>query len=121
MVFLTQETPEEKKNRRRQEVRDRVRQPKQRRQVVDKDGNPQKLTNYQKSMLLRRAKMLKRRIEKAMVSYDQCWKPTEHNVELLRKREHGVDHLKREYRKIMEAIGASDSDLGLEKFRRRKK
>jgi len=93
-------TKEERYRLKREKALERARkrklQPKSRRMTVDKDGNPVKLNPYQKREMYRRAQILKSRIKKAMLSRDQHWKPTEHDVELLRKREHGVAHLKRE-------------------------
>ena len=94
--------------------------PMTRRMVVDEKGNPIELTAHQKSSMYREAMRLKERIRKAMLSYDQHWKPTERDIRLLQKREHSINHLKKRYKDLMEAIGASDSDLDVEKFRRRK-
>ena len=117
---MRKETPEEHRAEARIKAKERARTPKTRKKIVDKYGNPQVLTDYQKRELYKRAQIIKKRIEKAMLTHEQCWDATDRNVRLLEKREHGVDHLKREYRDIMEAIGASDTDWGVEKHRKRR-
>lgn len=119
--LLSLKTPYERSLEKRKKAKERVRQPKVRRNKVDREGNEVVLTEYQKRHMYRKAMRIKKRIEDAMLSRDQHWNPTERNIDLLSKREHGIGNLKREYSDIMEAIGASDSDLGVEKFRRDKR
>lgn len=89
-----------------------------RRDVVDKQGNPLKLSAYQRRVLLSKARSLKRRIADALVSKSQLWAPTRHNIHILDKREHGIDLLKQQYVDIMEALGASEEDMSVEHFRK---
>lgn len=88
-------------------------------QIVDKNGNPQKLSSYQKNKIYQRAQELKNQIHEGMLTKDECWKPTDHNCDKMAKREFPLKGKIAEYKRCMKAIGADPKDLDTERLRRK--
>lgn len=88
--------------------------------IVDERGRPITLSTYQKNALYNRAKELRGQIKESLLTKDEMWVPSQHNVAKFRQREGNPIMTKKieEYRKCMEAIGADPRDRGIRSDRK---
>ena len=87
--------------------------------VVDKHGNPAKLSSYQKNEIYRRAKSLKERLSEKMCTKVECSHATPERVKKMLNSEFRAHHEMDYYTKSMQAIGADPKDADIERIRRR--
>lgn len=87
--------------------------------VVDKQGNKQNLSSYQKNELYRKARDLKLQIEKGICSKTETRIPNEKNVQKMLHSEFKIHNKIEEFKKTMKAIGADPKDYNVERLRRR--
>ena len=88
-------------------------------QIVDRNGNPQTLSSYQKNKIYQRARELQNEIYEGMCTKDECWNPTDYNCEKMIRKEFPLKDKIAEYKRCMKAIGADPKDLDTEKLRRK--
>ena len=93
--------------------------PKKKTQIVDKHGRPQKLTSYQKNKIYERARELKAELKEKMLTHNECWNDSDHNVKNMVRREFPLKDKIAEYKRCMKAIGADPNDIDTEKIRRK--
>lgn len=90
-------------------------------QVVNKQGEPIKLSAYQKNSLYRQAKNLAPHIKDTHCTKNQCWTVNDHNVRRMGYEMSKSEKHKRWYfMKAMTALGADPKDCSVEKLRRRR-
>jgi spore maturation protein CgeB len=88
--------------------------------IVDKKGNPINLTDRQKNVFYQQAREMKEKIQNSLCTKDECHEPTERNVKKMIESEFKMHPLVEGYRKRMQAIGADEKELDIDKLRRGK-
>jgi hypothetical protein len=87
--------------------------------IVDPHGKDIKLTDRQKNEIYRKARELKEKLRDGMCTKNECWNPSEKNVNKMLKSEFKQAPQVELYRKSMQAIGADPKDISTERLRRR--
>jgi hypothetical protein len=87
--------------------------------IVDPSGRDIKLSDRQKNEIYRRAQELKIKLKDGLCSKNECWNPSDRNVNKMLKGEFKLAPQVELYRKSMQAIGADPRDISTEKLRRR--
>ena len=87
-------------------------------QVRDKGGNQVKLSSYMKNKIYREAKELKQKIRDNMCTNNECWNPTQENIEKMAYREMKMNPDKQRFDALMGNLGADPKDKNLERLRR---
>ena len=87
--------------------------------IVDRRGNDIKLSDRQKNEIYRKARDMKERLRDGMCTKNECWAPTDRNVNKMLKGEFKLAPQVELYKKSMQVIGADPKDISTERLRRR--
>jgi hypothetical protein len=88
-------------------------------QVVNKHGDPIKLSSYQKNMIYKRAKELKEGMRGKMCTKFETHRTDERTVNKMLHSEFANHDKMREYNQSMKALGAQGKETDLNNYRRR--
>lgn len=87
--------------------------------IVNRRGEAITLNSRQKNELYRQARDMKEKIKDSLCTKNECWNPSEKNVDKMLRSEFKQAPLVEKYRKTMQAIGADPRDISTERLRRR--
>ena len=87
--------------------------------IVNKRGEDIKLSDRQKNEIYRKARDMKEKLRDGMCTKNECWAPTDRNVNKMLKGEFKLAPQVELYKKSMQVIGADPKDISTERLRRR--
>ena len=90
------------------------------RRPVDRNGNPVKVNGWSKNQIYSKARELREELRGAMLTKDECWDPSERNVQKMMRTEMSLKHRVKtqQYRRMMEVVSGNRTENNLERFRR---
>lgn len=86
--------------------------------IVDEKGNETKLSSQVKNSLYKQARALGEKIKKSLCTRDECWHPTEKNVDKMINSEFKISDQIDYFTKAMKAVGADPREYDIERMRR---